>query len=80
MLNTVQEQPNATLSMLSVNNPVLFSIQRLNAPELWKWWGLRTMWHKKMLSRFYFHPKPVTEEEGGTGELGAAESICHLGH
>lgn len=79
MLNTLQEQPTATLSMLRLNNPVLFSFQRLNTTELWKWRDY-TQWNKEMLSRLYSHHKPVAEEEEGKGELGAVESICHLGH
>lgn len=42
--------------------------------------GLHTMWHKGMQSPFYFHLEPVTEREGGTGELEAKESICQLEH
>ncbi len=83
MLDALQEQPAATLSMLRLNNPVLFSVQGLNTPKLWKWGGrgvLRTMWHKGMPSPFYFHLEPVTEREGGTGELEAKESICQLEH
>lgn len=36
VLDTLQEQPATTLSMLRLNNPVLCSVQRLNTPKLWK--------------------------------------------
>lgn len=40
VLDTLQEQPATTLSMLRLNNPVLYSVQRLNTPKVWKWgWG-----------------------------------------
>lgn len=41
---------------------------------------LHTMWHKRMLSRFYFHLEPGVQREGGTGELEAKESISQLEH
>ena len=83
VLDTLQEQPATTLSMLRLNNPVLCSVQRLNTPKLWKRGGggrLHTMWHKRMLSRFYFHLEPGVQREGGTGELEAKESISQLEH
>lgn len=38
------------------------------------------MWHKRMLSLFYFHLEPEIQREGGTGELEAKESISQLEH
>lgn len=78
MSDALKEQPPATPSMLRLNNPVLFSVERLNTPQLWKWGGGG---HKGKPSLcFFFHLEPVTARAGGMGELEAKESISQLEH
>lgn len=83
MSDALKEQPPATPSMLRLNNPVLFSVERLNTPQLWKWGGggLHRMRHKgKPSFFFFFHLEPVAARAGGMGELEAKESISQLEH
>lgn len=84
MSDALKEQPPATPSMLRLNNPVLFSVERLNTPQLWKWGGggdyTECGTKGSQVLFFFFHLEPVTARAGGMGELEAKESISQLEH